>query len=136
MIPHLCNMARRGFCVPETEDKAGEGHNSKAIDWSAAARIIENDIADIDGKLAKSRGDMAAAKKRLEDIGVNKRGANFIASLLKAGPSTTSDILRTVVMLAHEIDEIGIIADMVDDAEGQKAFTIPTLDPGEIEVDE
>lgn len=119
--------------MSEENASAGEGHNSKSIDWAAAARIIQKDIANISDKLAKSRGDMSAAKARLEELGVKKRGANFVASLLKAGTATSSDILRTVVMLCQEMD-IGITKDMVDSAEGAKAYTIPLIETPSVDV--
>lgn len=113
---------------------SGEGHNSKkAIDFAAAARIMKSEIGPLLDAGAKSRGDISAAKKRLEDIGVNKRGAAFVQSLLKASPATASDILRTVVGLCEPCG-LGIIKDMVDDAQGVKAYTIPLIDTPSVDA--
>ena len=115
------------------ENKAGIGDNSKNIDWAKAAKIMTGDITNVADKLSKSRGDMSAVKKRLEELGVNKRGSNFVQGLLNAGPATASDILRTVVGLCQEL-EIGITKDMVDDAQGDKAFTIPLIETPSVDV--
>lgn len=109
------------------------GHNSKNVDWAKAAALLTGKIAGIDEKTAKLRGDMSAAKNQLEEMGVNKRGANFVASLHKAGTATASDILRTVVMLCNELD-IGITKDMVDDAEGSPKTSIPLIETPSVDV--
>lgn len=119
--------------MADEETKAGEGHNSKNVDWTKVAAIIQKDIANINDKISKSRGDMSAAKKRIEELGANKRGANFVISLLNAGDATASDILRTVCYLCHELD-IGIVKDMVDDSEGKTGFTIPLIENPSVDV--
>lgn len=115
------------------EPNGGEGHNSKKIDFVAAARIMKSEIGPLLDASAKSRGDISAAKKRLEDIGVNKRGAAFIQGLLKASPATTSDILRTVVGLLEPC-KLGILRDMVDEAEGQDFVKVPLIDGPEVDA--
>lgn len=119
--------------MSDEETKAKEGHNSKKVDWTKAASIITKDITNVSDKLSKSRGDMSAAKKRLEDLGVNKRGANFVITLLNAGDATASDILRTVCHLCHELD-VGITKDMVDAAEDKEGYTIPLIETPSVDV--
>lgn len=115
------------------EGSAGEGHNSSNVDWAKAAKLIKGEILNIDDKAAKLRGDMSAVKKRLEELGVNKRGAKFVEGLLKAGDASASDILRTVCHLCHELD-IGITKDMIDNAEDKKGFTIPLIETPSVDV--
>lgn len=119
--------------MAENKDGGGEGHNSKKIDFGAAARIMKSEIAPLLDRGAKDRGDISAAKKRLEDIGVNKRGAAFMQSLLKASPATASDILRTVVGLCEPLG-LGITRDMVDQAQGVVGYTIPLINTPSVDA--
>lgn len=115
------------------EPKAEKGHNSKNVDWTKIAAIINKDIANTADKMSKARGDMSAAKKRIEELGANKRGANFVIGLLNAGDATSSDILHTVCHLCHELG-VGIMRDMVDEAEGKAGYTIPLIETPSVDV--
>ena len=115
------------------EAEAKAGHNSKKIDFVAAAKIMKSEIGPLNDKMSKGRGDMSAVKKRLEELGVNKRGSNFVQSLLKASPATAGDILRTVVGLLEPCG-LGIPRDMVDVAEGKNALEIPLIDTPSVDV--
>lgn len=119
--------------MADEAEKPGEGYNSKKIDFVAAAKILKTEVAPISDKLSKSRGDMSAVKKRLEDLGVNKRGANFVQGLLSASPATASDILRTVVGLLEPCG-LGVFRDMVDVAEGKSSLEIPLIDTPSVDV--
>lgn len=116
------------------KDNGGQGHNSrKAIDFDKAAKIIKNDIATLDNSASKTRGDLSAAWKRVEELGLNKKAAKAVRGLQGQSPATVSDYLRTFIGLLNPLG-LGIIRDMVDVAEDQTAISVPLIDNPSVDV--
>lgn len=113
---------------------AGEtkGHNRK-LDFDKAATIMKTQIAALDDKGAKIRGDQSAAWKKIEDLGVNKKAAKAVRALMGQSPSTVSDYLRTFIGLLNPLG-LGILRDMVDDAEGKTSIAVPLIDTPSVDA--
>lgn len=115
------------------ENEAGEGHNSKKIDFDGAAKIMKSDLAKLRDAGAKTRGEQAAAWKRIEEMNVNKKAAKAVFSLQNQGAATVSDYLRTFIGLLDPLG-LGIIRDMVDDAEGKDGIMVPLIETPSVDA--
>lgn len=116
------------------DKKPAEGHNSKKpLDFDKAANIMKTEIAKIDDASAKARGDASAAWKKIEDLGVNKKAAKAVRALMGQSPSTVSDYLRTFIGLLNPLG-LGILRDMVDDAEGKTSIAVPLIDTPSVDA--
>lgn len=114
--------------------ETGEGHNSKkSIDFVGAAEILKGKIAKLKDDSAKSRGDLSAQWAKIEEMGVNKKAAKAVQSMLGQSPSTVSDYLRTFVALLEPCG-LGILRDMVDDAEGKSGIVVPLIDTQSVDA--
>jgi len=117
-----------------SKNKPAEGHNSNALDFEGAAKILKGELANHRDKGAKIRGDQSASWKKIEEKGLNKRAAKAIFSMQDQSAAEVSDYLRTFIGLLAPLG-LGILRDMVDMAEGQTGITVPLIDPATIEVD-
>lgn len=120
--------------MADDQDNGGEGHNSrKVIDFEGAARLMKSDVATATNKAAKIRGDQSALWKRIEEKGVNKKAAKVVQGLLSQSPATVSDYLRTFIGLLNPCG-LGILKDMVDDAEGKTFLEVPLIDTPSVDA--
>lgn len=119
--------------MADEAEKPGEGHNSKNLDFVGAAKLLRGEIATLDDKAAKTRGDQSAAWKKIEEMGLNKKASKAIFSLQNQGSAEVSDYLRTVIGLLNPLG-LGIIRDMVDVAENQNAISVPLIDTPSVDV--
>lgn len=117
----------------ENTEAAGEGHNSKKIDFAGAAKIMKSELADLRDKSAKTRGDQSAAWKKIEELGLNKKATKAVFALQDQSPATVSDYLRTFIGLLDPLG-LGIIRDMVDVAEDQTAISVPLIDTPSVDA--
>ncbi len=117
-----------------SEKAPAAGHNSKAIDFDKAAKVMKGELAGHRDKGAKIRGDQSASWKKIEEMGLNKRAAKAIFSMQDQSPAEVSDYLRTFIGLLNPLG-LGITRDMVDAAEGQTGIMVPLIEPAMIQVD-
>lgn len=115
-------------------DQVGEGHNSKkVIDFEGAAQLMKTEVATLGNKSSKIRGDQSAVWKRIEEKGVNKKAAKAVQALIAQSPATVSDYLRTFIGLLNPLG-LGILRDMVDDAEGKSSIEVPLIDTPSVDA--
>lgn len=114
---------------------AGEGHNSRNLDFEAGAKLLQGQLANLRDKSAKTRGDQSAAWAKIEEMGLNKKASKAIFALSNQGTAEVSDYLRTFIGLLGPLG-LGILRDMVDDAEGKASIAVPLIDPATVEVDD
>lgn len=119
--------------MADDAEKPGEGHNSKNLDFVGAAKLLRGEIATLDDKAAKTRGDQSAAWKKIEEMGLNKKATKAVRGLMSQSPATVSDYLRTFVGLLDPLG-LGIIKDMVDVAENKTAIEIPLIATPSVDV--
>ena len=115
------------------EAKAAEGHNSRNLDFTGAAKIMTSDLANLRDKSAKTRGDQSAAWKKIEEMGLNKKASKVIFSLQNQGAAEVSDYLRTFIGLLNPLG-LGIIRDMVDIAEDRTAIEVPLINTPSVDA--
>lgn len=113
---------------------AGTGHNSKNIDFEGGAKLMQGQLTNLRTKGAKVRGDQSAAWNRIEEMGLNKKASKAVFALMDQGAAEVSDYLRTFIGLLGPL-ELGIMRDMVDDAEGKEGIMVPLIDPATVEVE-
>ena len=96
-----------------------------APDFAKMKRIFLNDIKPADEKNAKTRGDLSAAWKSIEDdCHCNKAGAKFLFKLLNMSPEARDDVLRTLYGGMKALN-LGISRDLVDQMSGEDAPEMP-----------
>lgn len=137
MPPHRSAYSSLGHGVKPLADEkpnGGEGHNSrKALDFGKAAAIMKSQIAGLNEKAAKTRGDQSAAWAKIEELGLNKKAAKALQGMMSQSPATVSDYLRTFIGLLGPLG-LGIIRDMVDVAEDQSGITVPLIDTPSVDA--
>lgn len=100
-----------------------------APDFAKMKRILLHDIAPASEKNAKTRGDLSAAWKAIEDdCHVNKRAAKLLHKLYGESEETRDDFLRSLYGGMKALN-IGISQDLVDQMDDKDAPTMPTV-PG------
>lgn len=119
--------------MADEKNEAGEGHNSKKIDFDAAAKIMKKDLAALRDRGAKNRGDQSAAWQKIEDLNVNKKAAKAVFGLQDQSAAQVSDYLRTFIGLLDPLG-LGIIRDMVDVAEDQKGIMVPLIETPSVDA--
>lgn len=98
-----------------------------APDFAKMKRIMLHDIGPASEKNAKTRGDLSAAWKAIEDdCHVNKRAAKLLNKLLGESEETRDDFLRSLYGGMKALD-IGISQDLVDRMDDDDAPTMPTV---------
>lgn len=99
-----------------------------APDFAKMKRIFLNDIKPAEEKNAKSRGELSAAWKAIEDeCHCNKGAAKLLHRLRGMSDETRDDFLRTLYGGMKAL-EIGISQDLVDKMNDEDAPTMPTVD--------
>lgn len=95
-------------------------------DFETAASIIRSKVKPAEEKNAKSRGDLSAAWKTIEDdCHVNKKAAKDVHKLVGMSDESRDDYLRSFYGLMKQFN-LGINEDLVDKAEGNGAPKMPT----------
>lgn len=110
--------------------------------WKSALNILTSDIARAKQSHAKAGGDAAAAYKRIEGMGVNKKGAQIVAGIISMEEAHAQDVLRTIVNLIRCADllpddlvdlmasgDAGEGEDDDDDGEGDEEDAPPAPQP-------
>lgn len=115
------------------EANGGEGHNSRNLDFEAAAKVMKTDLANLRDKSAKVRGDQSAAWKKIEELGLNKKASKAVFGMQNQSPAEVSDYLRTFIGLLNPLG-LGILRDMVDTAEGQTHIAVPLIDTPSVDA--
>ncbi len=88
-------------------------------DFERAIKVLTNDVHPANEKSAKSRGDLSAAWKVIEDdCHVNKKAAKLYFDLAGASEEKKDDFLRSLYGLMTA-GGMGISADLVDRMEGE-----------------
>jgi hypothetical protein len=98
-----------------------------APDFEKMKKIFQRDIKPADEKNAKTRGDLSAAWKAVEDdCHCNKKAAKLLFKLHQASEEERDDFLRTLYggMAAMGI---GISQDLVDKMQDSDAPTMPVV---------
>lgn len=96
-----------------------------APDFEKMKRIFLHDISPAAEKNAKTRGDLSAAWKAVEnDCHVNKRAAKLLHRLYGESEETRDDFLRSLYGGMKVLD-IGISRDLVDAMGDDDAPTMP-----------
>lgn len=109
----------------QDNDQVKEVH---APDFAKMKRIFITDIKPAEEKNAKSRGDLSAAWKAIEDeCHCNKRAAKLLHRLHNESEETRDDFLRTLYG-GMKVLGIGISQDLVDKMNDQDAPTMPVVD--------
>jgi hypothetical protein len=104
--------------------------------YLAAINIMKTDIARAKSQQSKAGGEASQAYTRIEKLGVNKKAATFIASLLNTEASIAEDVLRGVINLATAADimpkeDLVDLADRMANAEtGGRSARRPADDTG------
>jgi hypothetical protein len=107
--------------------KNNEVETVRAPDFAKMKRIFLHDISPAQEKTAKSRGDLSAAWKMIEDdCNCNKRAAKLLHKLYGESEETRDDFLRTLYGGMKALG-IGISADLVDQMNDEDAPTMPTV---------
>lgn len=97
-------------------------------DFEKMKRIFTRDIKPAEEKTAKSRGDLSAAWKAIEDdCHCNKSAAKLLHKLHGMSDETRDDYLRTLYG-GMKAMEIGISADLVDKMNDEDAPTMPVVE--------
>ena len=99
-----------------------------APDFAKMKRIFLTDIKPAEEKNAKSRGDLSAAWKAIEDeCHCNKAAAKLLHKLNNMSEETRDDFLRTLYG-GMKVCGIGISQDLVDKMNDEDAPTMPAVD--------
>lgn len=99
-----------------------------APDFAKMKRIFDNDIRPAAEKNAKTRGDLSAAWKAVEDdCHCNKRAAKLLNKLLGESEETRDDFLRTLYGGMKALG-IGISRDLVDQMNDEDAPEMPIVE--------
>lgn len=99
-----------------------------APDFEKMKRIFLHDISPASEKNAKTRGDLSAAWKAIEnDAHVNKRAAKLLHKLYGESEETRDDFLRSLYGGMKVLD-IGISRDLVDAMGDDDAPTMPIVE--------
>jgi len=107
-----------------------------APDFAKMKRIFFNDIQPSVERNAKSRGDLSAAWKAVEDdCHCNKRAAKLLFKLSNESEETRDDFLRTLYGGMKALG-IGISQDLVDKMNDEDAPTMPIVEGGGLGVDQ
>lgn len=88
------------------------------INYQAAIEIIQGDILALQSDQKKLAKEAGTAWKEIEDLGVNKAGAQAFAGLLKKPVDIRRDMFRTFVNLAKAANWFDWLNDLVDQAQG------------------
>jgi hypothetical protein len=97
-------------------------------DFERAIRVMENDIHPQNEKNAKSRGELAAGWKVIEDdCHVNKTAAKFYFKLAGMSDEKLDDVLRSLYGLMKS-GNMGISADLVDRMGDGESPTMPIVE--------
>lgn len=111
-------------------DRDQEVQEVHAPDFQKMKSIFLNDIDPSVEKNAKSRGDLSAAWKAIEeDCHCNKRAAKLLHRLHGESEETRDDFLRTLYGGMQALG-IGISQDLVDRMTGGEAPTMPVAPVG------
>lgn len=107
--------------------KSEQVNEVRAPDFAKMKRIFLHDISPAQEKTAKSRGDLSAAWKMIEDdCHCNKRAAKLLHKLYGESEETRDDFLRTLYGGMQALG-IGISQDLVDQMTDDDAPTMPTV---------
>lgn len=99
-----------------------------APDFAKMKRIFLNDIKPADEKNAKTRGDLSAAWKAVEDdCHVNKRAAKLLFRLHNESEEARDEFLRSLYGGMKALG-IGISQDLVDKMNDEDAPAMPTVE--------
>lgn len=99
-----------------------------APDFAKMKRIFLQDIQPAAEKNAKTRGDLSAAWKAVEDdCHCNKRAAKLLHKLYGENEETRDDFLRTLYGGMQALG-IGISRDLVDQMSDEDAPTMPVVE--------
>ena len=97
----------------------------KQPDFAKMKRIFLTDIKPAEDKNAKTRGDLSAAWKAIEDdCRCNKRAAKLLHKLHGESEETRDDFLRTLYGGMKALG-LGISRDLVDQMDGEDAPDMP-----------
>ncbi|WP_334656978.1 hypothetical protein [Sphingomonas panaciterrae] len=114
----------RGRKAKEQEQQQDHTEVAKP-DFARAARLLRGDVKPAEEQNAKSRGDLSAAWKTIEDdCHVNKKAAKDAHKLANMSDETRDDYLRSLYGMMQEL-KIGISRDLVDQMGGAKAPQMP-----------
>lgn len=103
-------------------------------DFVRAANILRGDVKPAEEANAKSRGDLSAAWKTIEqDCHVNKKAAKDAYRLLNMSPELRDDYLRSLYGMMQEMN-IGISRDLVDQMGDGEVPTMPVSDRPAVET--
>jgi hypothetical protein len=107
--------------------KADEIEEVPQPDFTRAAKILRNDVAPAEEKSAKTRGDLSAAWKVIQDeCHVNKKAAKLIHWMRTQSDELKDDFLRSLYGLMKEL-KLGISADLVDKMGDGEAPEMPIV---------
>lgn len=113
----------------ETMANKDEGE-IKAPDFERMKKVFLKDIKPAEEKNAKSRGDLSAAWKVIEDeCGLNKKAAKLLHKLNNESEETRDDFLRTLWGGMKALG-LGISEDLVDQMEDSDAPEMPVRKRG------
>lgn len=95
------------------------------IDYSAALEIIQTDILALQSDQKKLAKEAGTSWKQVEDMGVNKAGAQAFAGLLKKPVDIRRDMFRTFINLAKAANWFEWLDDLVDRSQAGPVVAAP-----------
>lgn len=116
----------------KAKSKQEEIEEIKQPDFKLAAKILRLDVRPAEESNAKSRGELSAAWKAIEnDAHVNKKAAKLVHWMRTASGELKDDFLRSLYGLMKEMS-LGISPDLVDRAGGASVPEMPVADKREL----
>lgn len=125
MATQPTDQPRRGRGKKQDEPKVEEVQQP---DFERAVRVLKGDIGPAEEKNAKSRGDLSAAWKVIEDeCHVNKKAAKDVNRLAGMSEELRDDYLRSFYGMMQQMG-LGISRDLVDQMGDGDAPTMPVAE--------
>lgn len=100
---------------PANADTVNKDHQN--IDYGKVLELIQTTIHGLESEQRSLSADAKDAWDRIENLGVNKVGAQLFSKMLKKPVDKRRDEFRTFIMLAKEAGWLDWLTDLVDVAE-------------------